>query len=69
MTTETKANLTNIINTLNTIEVKGRENMNRLLGCILLLERVVAEADAPADEPKIEITPMEGNDNAEHPAD
>ena len=69
MTTENKTNLINVINTLNTIEVKGRENMNRLLGCILLLERVVAEADAPADEPKIEITPMEGNNDAEHSAD
>lgn len=66
MTTENKTNLINVINTLNTIEIKGRENMNRMLGCIMLLERMAAEKD---EEPKIEILPMEGNNDAEHPAE
>lgn len=46
-----KNNLISVINTLNTIEIKGRENMNRLLGSIILLEKVVEginQEDAPA---------------------
>lgn len=35
--------LTNIANTLNCVEVKGRDNMNRLLGCILTIDRIISE--------------------------
>lgn len=51
---QTKSNLVNIINTLNTIEVKGKENMNRMLGCILLLEKMAHEAEQN-DEPEIKL--------------
>lgn len=40
-----KSNLVSIINTLNTIEIKGRENMNRMLGSIVLLEKVIQDVD------------------------
>ena len=43
-----------IINSLNQIEVKGRENLDRLLGCILALEAVL-EAQTTTEE----ITPGE----------
>lgn len=57
---QTKTNLVNIINTLNTIEVKGKENMNRMLGCILLLEKMVHEAEEPAIKLE-EVAPDEEN--------
>lgn len=31
-----------VIKTLNLIEVKGKNNMDQLLGCIIALERVLA---------------------------
>lgn len=37
-----KQNLLNILNTLGQIEVKGRDNLNKLLGCMLLLEKTIA---------------------------
>lgn len=36
-----------IINTLNGIEVKGKENLDRLLGAILALEAIKKAQDAP----------------------
>lgn len=41
-----------VINTLNGVEVKGRNNMNKLLGAIMTLEQIVREAQeaAPAQE-------------------
>ena len=47
---EIKNGTLNCINTLNTIEIKGRENLNRLLGVILLLEKIAAEIDIPEIE-------------------
>lgn len=35
----------NVINTLNTIPVSGRANLDRLLGSIMALEKVVGEMD------------------------
>jgi len=32
-----------VINTLNTITVNGKQNLDRLLGCIMALERVLSE--------------------------
>lgn len=58
MTPENKTTLKMVINTLNTIDVRGRGNMNHLLGCIMTLERMIAEADHPTDEPKIELAPI-----------
>lgn len=37
-----------IISTLNDIEVKGRDNLDKLLGCINALESVAKEMDAEA---------------------
>ena len=45
-----------VINTLNTIEVKGKDNMSSLLGSIEALEEVVKRAEqTPVDEQKEEI--------------
>lgn len=52
-----------IIKTLNEIEVKGRENMDRLLGAILALEFILKaqqEAAEPAAEAVEEKTEGEG---------
>lgn len=38
--------LSQVINTLNLIEVQGKDNLNRLLGCILVLEDIVSESNA-----------------------
>ncbi len=35
--------LRNILNTLNQIEVRGQENLDMLLGCILTIEKIIAE--------------------------
>ena len=34
----------NIICTLNQIDVHGKDNLDKLLGCIMVLERALAEA-------------------------
>ena len=39
-----------IIQTLNCIEVKGKENMDRLLGAILALEAIKAAQETPQTE-------------------
>lgn len=52
--TEAKDTIKNVINTLNTVEVKGRDNLNHLLGCILALEQVAGNIDAPTPEIKLE---------------
>lgn len=60
-----KNTLRAVVNTLNTIEVKGRENMDRLLGCIMALEHIMAQQEEPQDGPEISIVPVtEGNGNA-----
>lgn len=47
MTLENKNALRTVVNTLNTVEVKGRENMNHLLGAIMVLEQMLASDEAP----------------------
>lgn len=47
MTPENKNAIRTVINTLNTVEVKGRENMNHLLGAIMVLENLLAADEAP----------------------
>lgn len=39
---ELKNNLNAVVNTLNCIEVRGKDNLNRLLGTIMLLEKVMS---------------------------
>jgi hypothetical protein len=38
-----------IIATLNDVEVKGRDNMDKLLGCIMALETVVQMEEKPVE--------------------
>ena len=44
--------LRNIINTLESIEIKGRDNMDKLLGCINALESMIKlmEAERKSEE-------------------
>ena len=51
--------LRSLINTLNQIDVRGKENMDRLLGCIQTLEQLL-DIVTRKDEPK---------EGAEHEAD
>ena len=44
----------NIINTLNMVEVRGRDNMDLMLGAIMALESLVGELSAPPQEDKEE---------------
>lgn len=37
--------LTHVINTLNLIDVHGKDNLNKLLGCILVLEKLMTAED------------------------
>lgn len=58
--TEIKNALATISNTLNAITVQGKDNMNHLLGSILLLDKIVANIE---EQEKKEAT------DAEHQAD
>ena len=41
--------LTQVINTLNQIDVQGKDNLNKLLGCILVLEDIIKVASQPSE--------------------
>lgn len=62
-----KTNLVNVISTLNRVEVKGRENMDHLLGCIMVLEKLVSEVSKLGElviddiKPVQEVTPNAAN--------
>lgn len=43
-------NIIAVASTLNTITVQGRDNLDRLLGCIQMLEKMVADMDAAEEE-------------------
>ncbi len=44
-----------IIRTLETVEVRGRENLDKLLGCILQLEKMANDSkDTPKAAPEAE---------------
>ena len=46
-----------LLNSLGSIEVRGRDNLDTLLGCMLAVERMIAEleaAEAAAADPKDE---------------
>lgn len=58
--TEIKNALATISNTLNAITVQGKDNMNHLLGSILLLDKIVANIE---EQEKKEAT------DAEHQTD
>lgn len=41
-----------VITTLNSIDVRGKSNMDRMLGCINALEQTVRALEAPQTEEK-----------------
>lgn len=54
-----QATIQAVINTLGKIEVKGRENLDYLLGAILTLEQIQKALTAPKEEPEITIEPAQ----------
>lgn len=44
-----------VISTLDGVEVRGKDNLDRLLGCINALESVVKQAEQRAGEEKEEV--------------
>ena len=39
-----ESTIKSIISTLNSIEVRGKDNLDKLLGCIMVLENMLAES-------------------------
>ena len=61
-TQEIKQSFQNIRNTLNTVEVRGAENMNHLLGCIVAMDQLwpeiakqLAASEPPAELPEVSV--------------
>ena len=54
-------NLEALLRTLNAIDVHGKENMYRLLGCILAVEKMLAPEEKPVTDP-IDALQKEGAD-------
>lgn len=55
---ETKKMVDDVVYTLNTIEIHGEDNLNRLLGCIQVLKRISSDLDAISctkDNPDVEL--------------
>ena len=48
-----RENLEKLLNTLNLIEVRGAENMNRLLGSIQFLQGMIRDLAAAEPEEKV----------------
>lgn len=46
--------LTQLLTSLNSVEVKGRTNMDILLGCMLAIENKIQQLDAPAEKSEAE---------------
>lgn len=44
--------LTTLLKSLNSIEVKGKENIDILLGCMMAVEQMIAQLEAPAENDK-----------------
>lgn len=42
--------LNNLLKSLNSIEVKGKNNMDVLLGCMVAIERAIKELDEAQEE-------------------
>lgn len=51
--------LRRIINTLNDVEVKGKGNMDRLLGSVIHLERMAADMEKAAQQAAQETKPAD----------
>ena len=51
--------LRRIINTLNDVEVKGKGNMDRLLGSVIHLERMAADIEKAAQQAAQEAKPAD----------
>lgn len=58
---EIKENLKKVIYTLNTVEIHGKQNMDRMLGCIQLLEYITdgMEEACSKDIPAVESSWLE----------
>lgn len=55
---ETKKMVDDVVYTLNTIEIHGEDNLNRLLGCMQVLKRISSDLDiisCAKDNPDVEL--------------
>ena len=43
-------NIQDVINTLNMIDVRGKDNLDRMLGAILALEAILADQNKPKED-------------------
>lgn len=50
--TNMKDFLTTLLKSLNSIEVKGKENIDILLGCMMAVEQMISQLEAPAENDK-----------------
>lgn len=55
MTIDSIRKVTTVINTLDKVEVSGRSNMQRLLGCISILEEILTKETESPTEGKSEV--------------
>jgi hypothetical protein len=46
--------ITCIRRTLEEIDVRGRSNIDKMLGCMMMLDQIIAEASQPTQEAKDE---------------
>ena len=51
MEQDTKTRLSNVLYTLGLIQVSGKDNLDRLLGCMQMLETVLEEKDDDEQDP------------------
>ena len=52
-----------LLNSLNSIEIKGKDNLEILIGCIYAIESKIAEIEASEQIPGSIINEQEVNDN------
>ena len=62
---EIKANYMNIRNTLDIVEVRGANNMNHLLGCILAMDKLWPEIEKQLTPEEVSLSVEEAT-NAEN---
>lgn len=54
------ARLVTIHNTLETVTVSGRANLNAVLASMISLENLIRDINAPEQEPEIKLEPVVG---------
>jgi len=53
--------LTNLLHSLDRIEVHGQENLDTLLGCMIAIQNVINELKTPVEIPQPQVDDEEGS--------